>query len=143
MSYRCNELSLQLPGVRVIDQTLNILKLPDLGSTLIISRGALEPGQTLESAFATQMAALAQSAPDFQEERRAAMRVGHSGDIDAIETYIRFTQGEATVHQWQLACRRPGEDIMLALSYARTTPLEARDTEFCNRIKQSIELTGV
>lgn len=141
MRYRSNELSLQLPGVRLTDQSLNILKFPDLESTLVISRGAIEAGQTLESTFTAQMAALKATAPDFEEVRRATLRIGKSDNIEAIETHTRFTQGEAHIHQYQLACRLP-DDLMVALTYARAAPFEAHDTEIWTRIKQSIELPG-
>ncbi|MFN3985919.1 MAG: DcrB-related protein [Rhodocyclaceae bacterium] len=142
MSYFTNELSLQLPGVRYTDQSINILKFPDLGSTLVISRGAIEAGQTLESTFTAQIAALKATAPDFEEGPRATLRIGKTATIEAIETRTSFTQGEAHIHQYQLACQLPDDDLMVAFTYARAAPFEAHDTEFWTRIKQSIELVG-
>ena len=49
MSYTTQELSLQLPGKDLQDSTINILRLNDLGTSLVITRGALGDGETLRS----------------------------------------------------------------------------------------------
>lgn len=142
MIYHTNDLRLPLPGTPFSDQTLNILKFPDLGSTLVITRGVIADGHTLESTFAAQLTALAQTAPGFQEEGRTNTRIGQSSGIDAIESRSQFMQGEVRIHQYQLACLMPAAGAMLALTYARTNPLEQRDADYWALIKQSIELAG-
>lgn len=142
MIYHTNDLHLPLPGTPFSDQTLNILKFPELGSTLVIARGVIADGQTLESTFAAQLAALAQTAPEFREEARATTHIGPSGSVAAVETRSTFMQGDVRIHQYQLACLSPATGAMLALTYARTRPLDQHDANYWALIKQTIELAG-
>lgn len=139
MDYQTNEARVALPTEGFIDHTINIIKFPDLASTLVISRGQMEKGQTLEASFNTQMDKLAKTVPDFKGGERQSVRFGKQGDIDAWETMNQFTQGKDKLQQYQLACQIPGTNTMLALSYGKTKPLDDEDAERWLSIKQSFE----
>jgi hypothetical protein len=141
MDYRTNELSLHLPASPT-DHTINILKFAKLASTLVIGRGPIEEGKTLEASFNTQLETLARTAPEFKQDTREAVRVGKAGDIEAIETRNQFAQGKERIYQYQLACLLPDSKTMLALTYGKTKPLDARDAEHWALIKQSFEFSG-
>ena len=47
MTYRLNELQFQLPAGELQDASINILKFPALGTSLIVSRSLLGDGETL------------------------------------------------------------------------------------------------
>lgn len=55
MTYRINEFQFQLPAGELQDASINILKFPELGTSLIISRSFLTDGETLHSNFDDQL----------------------------------------------------------------------------------------
>ena len=142
MDYQTNDARVTLPTPNLTDHTINIIKFPDLASTLVISRGHMESSQTLEASFNAQMDKLAKTAPDFKPGERRSVRFGKQGDIEAWETMNQFTQGKEKLQQYQLACQIPGTNIMLALSYGKTKPLDEQDAERWLSIKQSFEFAA-
>jgi hypothetical protein len=142
MDYQTNEGRVTLPTAGFTDHTINIIKFPDLAATLVISRGQMEKGQTLEASFNAQMDKLAKTVPDFKPGERRSVQFGKQGDIEAWETINQFTQGKEKLHQYQLASQIPGTNTMLALSYGKTKPLDEQDAERWLSIKQSFEFTA-
>jgi hypothetical protein len=141
MDYRTNELSLSLTASH-IDHTINVLKFSELASTLVISRGMMEEGKTLEASFNAQMEKLSRTAPEFKLLSRNVVRFGKANDIDAIETCNQFMQGKDRIHQYQLACVLPNSNTMLALTYTKASALDERDAEHWMSIKASVEFAG-
>ena len=84
MSYTTQELSLQLPGQDLQDSTINILRLNDLGTSLVITRGALGDGETLRSHFEAQVAKLAKQVKDLRSSALQDVQVGPAQAIVAL-----------------------------------------------------------
>jgi len=108
MTYRLNEFQFQLPPSELLDATINILKFPELGTSLIVSRSLLAEGETLQSNLDDQLKRLEKQVQDLRCQPGATVRVGANQEVEAIELRSQFNKGNEKVFQFQLALVLPG-----------------------------------
>lgn len=140
MTYRINELQLQLPDSELQDASINILKFAALGTSLIISRSHLADGETLHSNFDAQLKRLEQQVQALRYQPRQDVRLGADQAIEAIELRSQFSKGSENVFQFQLAFILPGTRTMLALSYVKAQPLGDVESAHWATLKQTLIL---
>ena len=138
MTYRINEFQFQLPASELQDTTINILKFPELGTSLIVSRSLLAEGETLQSNFDDQLKRLEKQVQDLRFQPGVAVRLGASQDVDGIELRSQFSKGNDKVFQYQLALVLPGTRKMLALSYVKAEKLGDAEAAHWATIKSSL-----
>jgi hypothetical protein len=138
MTYRINELQFQLPDSSLHDASINILKFPDLGTSLIISRSLLADGETLHSNFDDQLKRLEKQVQDLRFQPVQNVRVGAGSTIDAIELHSQFSKGAENVYQYQLAFVQPDTRKMIALSYVKARPLGEAEAAHWATLKQTL-----
>ncbi len=119
MTYRLNEFQFQLPDSELLDASINILKFPELGTSLIISRSQLQ---------------------ELRYQPRQDIRLGADQSLDAIESHSQYSKGADKVYQFQLAFVLPGTRKMTALSYVKAQPLGDAEAAHWATIKHSLAL---
>ncbi len=140
MTYRTQELQFQLPDAELHDASINILKFPSLGTSLIISRSQLGEGETLQSNFEGQLKRMEQQIQDLRFQPPVAVQIGGARDVPAFELRSQFSKGAEKVFQYQLALVVPGTRQMLALSYVKPQPLGDAEAAHWAAIKQTFAL---
>ncbi|MEA5672310.1 DcrB-related protein [Pseudomonas sp. MH2] len=140
MQYSINEALLCLPDTKVIDASINILRFPDLGTTLIISRSPLAENETLKSNFDAQLDKLRQQVANLRCSPAQETKAGVSPSVDAIEVQTEFNKGNERVYQYQIALQVPGKAQLIALSYVASKPMTSVQTQHWTVIKQSLQL---
>ncbi|RRV03878.1 DUF1795 domain-containing protein [Pseudomonas sp. v388] len=138
MTYRINELQFQLPESELQDASINILKFPTLGTSLIISRSVLAEGETLQSNFDDQLKRLEKQVQDLRYQQVQNVRIAADQAIDAIEMRSQFSKGTENVYQLQLAFVQPGTRKMIALSYVKAQPLGEPEANHWAVLKQTL-----
>jgi hypothetical protein len=139
MTYRINEFQFDLPhSDDMQDASINILKFPDLGTSLVISRSLLAEGETLQSNFDAQLKRLEQQVKALRYQPGQSVRVGAAQDIEGIELRSQFSKGTEHVYQYQLALVLPGTRKMIALSYVKAQPLGDAEAAHWAGIKSSL-----
>jgi hypothetical protein len=138
MQYNFNEGSLTLPDVAMADGSLNILRFPKLGTSLIISRAPLAKGDTLEKNFEDQVQKLEKQMTDMRFQSRENINIGPNNDIPAIQAKNQFKRGTDQVYQYQLACIEPFSGQMFALTYVKSTPLGEAESKHWEVIKTKL-----
>jgi len=138
MTYRTQELQFQLPDSELHDASINILKFPALGTSLIVSRSQLADGETLQSNFAGQLKRMEQQLKDLRFQPPVPVQVGLAGDVPAFELRSQFSKGTENVFQYQLVLMVPGTRQMLALSYVKPQPLGDAEAAHWATIKQTL-----
>jgi len=142
MTYRLNEFQFALPPSELLDASINILKFPELGTSLIVSRSLLAEGETLQGSFDSQLKKLEQQVQELRYQPGVAVRVGTAQEVDALELRSQFNKGNERVFQCQLALVLPGTRKMLALSYVKAQPLDDADAAHWAIIKGSLNFDG-
>lgn len=140
LSYRLNECRFQLPHPDVQDASINILKFAELGTSLIVSRSALNEGETLRGSVDEQLKRLEQQVQGLLCQPVQVLYVGNERDIEALELHSQFSKGEDAIFQFQLMLLLPGTRQMLALSYVKPEPLGELDVTHWAAIKASLQL---
>lgn len=138
MTYRINEFQFQLPPGELLDATINILKFPELGTSLIVSRSLLAEGETLQSNLDAQLARLEKQVQDLRCQPGVTVRLGPNQDVDGIELRSQFNKGTEKVFQYQLALVLPGTRKLLALSYVKAEKLGDAEAAHWAMIKGSL-----
>lgn len=138
MTYRINELQFQLPQSELQDASINILKFPGLGTSLIISRSLLAEHETLHSNFDDQLKRLEQQVQDLRCQPVQRLRLGADQATEAVELRSQFSKGSENVYQYQLAFLQPGTRKMIALSYVKAQPLSEAEAVHWATIKQTL-----
>ncbi|AHL36690.1 hypothetical protein CD58_29115 [Pseudomonas brassicacearum] len=138
MTYRLNEFQFQLPESELLDATINILKFPELGTSLIVSRSLLAEGETLQSNLDDQLKRLEKQVQDLRCQPGATVHVGAHQEVEAIELRSQFNKGNEKVFQFQLALVLPGTRKMLALSYVKAEKLGDAEAAHWATIKGSL-----
>ncbi|MCE0462678.1 DcrB-related protein [Pseudomonas uvaldensis] len=138
MTYRINEFQFQLPPGELLDATINILKFPELGTSLIVSRSLLAEGETLQSNLDAQLARLEKQVQDLRCQPGFAVRLGPHQDVEGIELRSQFNKGTEKVFQYQLALVLPGTRKLLALSYVKAEKLGDAEAAHWATIKGSL-----
>lgn len=140
MNYLINEAQFTLPDAEVQDTSINILKFANLGTTLVISRSPLADGETLHSNFESQLKKLEQQVKDLRYSPPQAVKVGPAQAVDAVEVQNRFTKGNDTLYQYQLALQIPGTRRLIALSYVKTQPLGPAEAAHWATLKHTLNV---
>ncbi|MGY5333581.1 MULTISPECIES: DcrB-related protein [Pseudomonas] len=140
MTYRLNELQFQLPAGELQDASINILKFPALGTSLIVSRSLLGEGETLESNLASQLQRLEQQVQDLRCQAPQPVQLGPAQDIQGLELRSQFNKGKEQVFQFQLALVLPGTRQMLAMSYVKAQKLGDAEAAHWAQIKNTLVL---
>jgi len=143
MTYRLNEFQFTLPESELLDASINILKFPELGTSLIVSRSQLAEGETLQSNFDAQLKRLEQQVQELRYQPGQAVRLGADQSVDGIELRSQFSKGAEKVFQYQLALVLPGTRKMLALSYVKADKLGDAEAAHWATIKQSLQFDRV
>ena len=138
MTYRINEFQFQLPESELLDATINILKFPELGTSLIVSRSLLADGETLQSNLDDQLKRLEKQVQDLRAQPGVAVRLGANQEVEGIELRSQFNKGNEKVFQFQLALVLPGTRKMLALSYVKAEKLGDAEAAHWATIKGSL-----
>ncbi|AVU78394.1 MULTISPECIES: DcrB-related protein [Pseudomonas] len=138
MTYRINEFQFQLPPNELLDATINILKFPELGTSLIVSRSLLADGETLQSNLDEQLKRLEKQVQDLRAQPGVAVRLGANQEVEGIELRSQFNKGNEKVFQFQLALVLPGTRKMLALSYVKAEKLGDAEAAHWATIKGSL-----
>ena len=138
MTYRINEFQFQLPPGELLDATINILKFPELGTSLIVSRSLLAEGETLQSNLDAQLARLEKQVQDLRCQPGVAVRLGPNQDVEGVELRSQFNKGTEKVFQYQLALVLPGTRKLLALSYVKAEKLGDAEAAHWATIKGSL-----
>ena len=139
-AFYTNEAAFDLPGVIAQDSSLNMLKLANPEAVFIISRGAIQDDETLETAIDQQLEKLGKQVKELKFTPRQATHLGVEGQIEGIELKNEFIRGDDRVHQYQAAFLLPGTRIMMALSYVKTRPLTDEDATRWHALKKGIRL---
>lgn len=84
MNYLIHEAQFTLPDATVQDALINILKLANLGTTLVVSRSPLADGETLQSNFEAQLKTLEQQEKYLRYSPVQAIKVGTAQDVAAL-----------------------------------------------------------
>lgn len=143
MTYRINEFQFQLPASELQDATINILKLPALGTSLIVSRSLLAEGETLHSNFDDQLKRLEKQVQELRCLPSVPVRLGAAQEVEGIELRSQFSKGNDKVFQYQLALVLPGTRKMLALSYVKADKLGDAEAAHWATIKNSLSFDAV
>ncbi|AUO26365.1 MULTISPECIES: DcrB-related protein [Pseudomonas] len=143
MTYRINEFQFQLPAGELQDATINILKFPELGTSLIISRSFLTDGETLHSNFDEQLKRLEKQVQDLRYQPGVGVRLGATKEVEGIELRSQFSKGSDKVFQYQLALVIPGTRKMLALSYVKADKLGDAEAAHWATIKNSLSFDAI
>ncbi|MBC3348963.1 MULTISPECIES: DcrB-related protein [Pseudomonas] len=138
MTYRINEFQFQLPESELLDATINILKFPELGTSLIVSRSLLADGETLQSNLDDQLKRLEKQVQDLRAQPGVAVRLGANQEVEGVELRSQFNKGNEKVFQFQLALVLPGTRKMLALSYVKAEKLGDAEAAHWATIKGSL-----
>nr|WP_314577197.1 DcrB-related protein [uncultured Pseudomonas sp.] len=142
MPYRINEFQFALPETEMQDVSVNILKFPELGTSLIVSRSFLADDETLHSNFDAQLKRLELQVQALRYQPAQTVQVGPAKDIEALELSSQFKKGSETVFQYQLALVIPETQKMLALSYVKAQPLGESEATHWDTIKYSLQFDG-
>ncbi|MGF6491026.1 DcrB-related protein [Pseudomonas frederiksbergensis] len=143
MTYRINELQFNLPAGELQDATINILKFPELGTSLIVSRSLLADGETLQSNLDSQLKRLEQQVQELRYQPGQSVRLGAAQEIEGIELRSQFHKGNEKVFQYQLALVLPGTRKLLALSYVKAQKLGDAEAAHWATIKNSLQFDVV
>ncbi|CAN1606253.1 DUF1795 domain-containing protein [Pseudomonas sp. B21-028] len=138
MTYRINEFQFQLPPSELLDATINILKFPELGTSLIVSRSLLADGETLQSNLDDQLKRLEKQVQELRCQPGATVHLGANQEVEGIELRSQFSKGNEKVFQYQLALVLPGTRKMFALSYVKAEPLGDAEAAHWATIKGSL-----
>lgn len=138
MTYRINELQFQLPQSELQDASINILKFPELATSLIISRSLLAEHETLQSNFDDQLKRLEQQVQQLRFQPAQLLRLGVDQATEAVELRSQFSKGPENVYQYQLAFLQPGTRKMIALSYVKAQPLGEAEAAHWATIKHTL-----
>ena len=140
MNYLLNEGAVALPSDSFFDGSINIIRFDKLGTSLIITRGKLQEGETFEEHFEGQFRKLESQMKEVRTQGRANVQIGKKSDIQAIEVRTQYKDGKNRVYQCQLVWEMPGE-LVMAMSYVKTSPLGEAEAQHWEMIKAGIDLS--
>nr|BFE92940.1 hypothetical protein GCM10020185_34760 [Pseudomonas brassicacearum subsp. brassicacearum] len=139
MTYRLNEFQFQLPPSELLDATINILKFPELGTSLIVSRSLLTEGETLQSNLDDQLKRLEKNRSRTCAANRAPPCAwAPTRKSKPSNCAASSTRAMKKVFQFQLALVLPGTRKMLALSYVKAEKLGDAEAAHWATIKGSL-----
>ncbi|EEC0297124.1 DUF1795 domain-containing protein [Salmonella enterica subsp. enterica] len=136
--YYINEAILSFSGNISQDSTLNMIRLSDPDAALIISRGKMQDGDELVSQVEQQMKKLEKQVKELRYTPAHVVRLGVDGKMEGLEIQSQFIRGNERVHQYQVAFVLQGSQVMMALTYARSTALTETDAIRWTDIKNNL-----
>lgn len=142
MNYLFQEGHFTLPAGPWQDCTVNILKNPHTGASLVITRAPLPEGSTLEGEFEKQWAALLPQISDVEQSPRQRISAGPDGAIQAIEVTSRFFRAGYHHHQHQLAAQTSDSQTLIIFTYSSMNPFTPEDDNRWQQVKASLTLSG-
>ncbi|MBZ4138045.1 DUF1795 domain-containing protein [Escherichia fergusonii] len=133
MNYITHEGTLTLPGCDgFVDETVNILKLPQHQASLVISRARLSEGLLTDVYLSRQIAKLKKDTRHFLSSEPVPVMLG---DIPALELSCSFEKQNVKIYQ-QLLCTQQ-TPALLVLSFTRLAPLDEAATQWWQQVKAS------
>ena len=107
MRYHLNEGQFDIPDDGRIDRSMNVLAMPDgSGTTLIVSRDALQAQETLEQFVTRQMRDLTRQVSQLKEVSRGGVAIGSPiRELRGIELVTQFRQNGQVLYQRQAVCQ--------------------------------------
>ncbi len=95
-------------------------------------------GATLESIIDEQVHKLGTQVRDLQYTMRQSVKAGRNQSLRALEMQSRFTRGNETVRQYQLAFVVPDTRLLMVLTYSRASELTQADAAHWEAIKNGL-----
>lgn len=135
MKYLTNDFALELPDSPVQDTTMNLLKFPELGLTLVVSRAPYEQSSFKES-FDSQLRKMKASLKGYKIIEQKAVQLPGIGE--GLEVINEFVQPPGKVYQVQLAYQIKNLKEMMVLTYVKTAPISEEDYLGYMKIRDSI-----
>ncbi|MBK0779635.1 DcrB-related protein, partial [Escherichia marmotae] len=98
----------------------------------------MQEGDELASQVEQQMKKLEKQVRELHHTPVQVTRVGINDAEEGLEIQSQFLRGNEQVYQCQVAFVLPGERVMMAFTYARTTPLTPADMTRWAEIKKNL-----
>lgn len=128
MRYHLNEGQLDIPDDGRIDRSMNVLTMPDgSGTTLIVSRDALQTQETLAQFVTRQMRDLTRQVSQLKEVSRSDVGIGSPVlGLRGIELATQFRQNGQALYQRQAVFQLPAMSRnVLILTASSPVPFDA------------------
>ncbi|WDY55986.1 DcrB-related protein [Pseudomonas sp. PSKL.D1] len=123
------------------DQSMNMLRFKPRGTTLVIVRSPVLPGQSLQDAVRDQMELLRRKTHSLNISGLQATRFGPDQQMEGWEMALDFTVGKQPNVQLQAACLIPGQQRMLVLNYSKHGLMNNQDLQHWRALKRGLRLT--
>ncbi|HGY3716624.1 TPA: DcrB-related protein [Citrobacter gillenii] len=132
MDYLISEGTLVLPS-HIEDDSVNILKFPALGASLVVTRAVLQDGMTAEKYITSQMAALRKSMKNFISGDRTTVPFSIDPVMTATEIHCEFEQQGHRLYQFLLVSQS-GQSL-LVLTWSQPRPFSPVDIQHWKDIR--------
>ncbi|CAI2422020.1 Uncharacterized conserved protein [Serratia ficaria] len=142
MNYLFQEGHFALPAGPWQDCTVNILKNPQTGASLVITCGVIPQDGSLEEEFDKQWQALLPQISELRQSARQRIRAGRDNRIKAIEVSSDFIRAGHHHHQHQLAAQPDDSQTLLIVTYASMKPFTPEDDNQWRQVKALLALAG-
>jgi hypothetical protein len=142
MRYHINEGQFDVPDDGRIDRSMNVLAMPDgSGTTLIVSRDALQAQESLPQFVTRQMADLTRQVSQLKELSRGDVAIGSPvHNLRGIELATQFKQNGQALYQRQAVFQqRPGSPAVLVLTASSPVPFDAEALALWQRTLASFQ----
>ena len=142
MRYHLNEGQFDIPDDGRIDRSMNVLAMPDgSGTTLIVSRDALQAQETLEQFVTRQMRDLTRQVSQLKEVSRGGVAIGSPiRELRGIELVTQFRQNGQALYQRQAVCQlSPASRNVLILTASSAIPFDAEALAIWQRALASFQ----
>ena len=142
MRYHLNEGQFDIPDDGRIDRSMNVLAMPDgSGTTLIVSRDALQTQETLEQFVTRQMRDLTRQVSQLKEVSRGVVAIGSPiRDLRGIELVTQFRQNGQALYQRQAVCQLSAASrSVLILTASSAIPFDAEALAIWQRALASFQ----
>ena len=142
MNYSLNEGVIDLPSAEYFDGSINIIRFDKLGTSLVITRGKLQDGETVESNFEGQLKKLKSQMKEVKFQGRTDVLFGKVSNISGIEIRSQYRDGDKRVYQLQLVWGLPGNRVM-AMSYIKPSPIGETESQHWDVIKSGVDFADL
>ncbi len=141
MRYHLNEGQFDTPDDGRIDRSMNVLAMPDgSGTTLIVSRDALQTQENLPQFVTRQMRDLTCQVSQLKEVSRGEVSVGSPVlNLWAIELVTQFKQNGQALYQRQAVFQLSGRRNVLIFTASSAIPFDAEGLALWQRTLASFQ----
>ncbi|MET3496454.1 DcrB-related protein [Variovorax boronicumulans] len=142
MRYHLNEGQFDIPDDGRIDRSMNVLAMPDgSGTTLIVSRDALQTQETLAQFVTRQMRDLMRQVTQLKEISRDEVAIGSPlQNLRAIELATQFKQnGQALYQRQAVFLPSAASRSVLILTASSPVPFDAESLALWQRTLASFQ----